>query len=76
MGDNPPIEQTTVENPKRCCLILNPKWPWLGNNHDDIIHGQKTIEIKCPSKFRDLDIRECCHDEKKIHDLKKRRANF
>ena len=45
-----------------CGIIVNPKWSWLGFSPNGIVQGQKAIEIKCPSKFKDLDINECCHD--------------
>ena len=56
----------TVFNKKvsTCDLIVNPKWLWLGCSSDGTVQVQKAIEIKCPSKFRDLNINECCHDKK------------
>ena len=45
-----------------CSLIANPEWPWLGFIPDGTVQRQKAIEIKCPSKFRDLEINECNHD--------------
>ena len=53
-----------------CGLIVNPKWPWLGCSPNGTVQGQKSIEIKCPSKFRDLDINECCLDKKFFMTLK------
>ena len=46
-----------------CSLIVTPKWPCLGYSPDGIVQGQKAIEIRCPSDFRNLNINECCHDK-------------
>ena len=49
------------KNVSTCGLIVNVEWSWLGYSPDGIVQEQKTIEIKCPLTFRDLDINECYH---------------
>ena len=46
-----------------CGFLVNPKWFWLGGSLDGLFQKQNSTEMKCSSKFRDLDINECCHDK-------------
>ena len=58
-------EEALNVNVESCCLIINPKWPWLGASADGVLEvngNLRAIEVKCPFSKIENTIGEACND--------------